>query len=309
MKIIFYSKWHLGDLFHFKGYIQDLKKQRPDLEIVYAHNCAPRAMADISDYVDVDFLPEEMSYDWKKGYIDKENNCVYINAHSGNYSRPSGEPHSNWTSLNQNWGDIHALLAQAGVHVEYHKNRPDLYIPTIDFSFYARLYKTDQFINQTQGRKKILLCNGGVRAGQSEVGNLYDPVVRLALEFPNCIFIVTEKFYPFPEHIKNIVSTHDLFQLTHDANEIAYLSTFCDAIVGKNSGPYMFTHMKDNFFRNNLTFLTLGNRVTDSYPCHMRWNNGCRYIYSGTNNNDHIVNILRDIITKPFSNPGYIEQM
>ena len=71
----------------------------------------------------------------------------------------------------------------------------------------------------------------------------------------------------------------------------------------------MFTHMKDNFFRNNLTFLTLGNRVTDSYPCHMRWNNGCRYIYSGTNNNDHIVNILRDIITKPFSNPGYIEQM
>ena len=34
MKIRFYNHWHTGDVFHAKGYLQDLQRQRPDIDTI-----------------------------------------------------------------------------------------------------------------------------------------------------------------------------------------------------------------------------------------------------------------------------------
>ena len=40
-----------------------------------------------------------------------------------------------------------------------------------------------------------------------------------------------------------------------DLNEISYLSLFCDTIIGRASGPYVFTQVKENLYNPNKTFL------------------------------------------------------
>ena len=48
-------------------------------------------------------------------------------------------------------------------------------------------------------------------------------------------------------------------------NEISYLSTFCDLIIGRNSGPFCFASNKENINSINKTFYAFNDRKTDCF--------------------------------------------
>ena len=69
----------------------------------------------------------------------------------------------------------------------------------------------------------------------------------------------------------------------NDLNEISYLSTFCDVIIGKESGPFAFCTIKDNLMNENKTFINFCDRndwVWFPYGnCKYKWSNNYNSMY------------------------------
>jgi hypothetical protein len=72
--------------------------------------------------------------------------------------------------------------------------------------------------------------------------------------------------------------TGDIIKVENsDLNEISYLSTFCDIIVGRSSGPFTFSNVKENIFDGNKAFLCFGEKETDCLPYFLDIN--CEFIF------------------------------
>ena len=83
-------------------------------------------------------------------------------------------------------------------------------------------------------------------------------IINLAIKYPSCNFYVT---HAFPTDLKNIIDCNTIIseKIKSNLNEISYISTFCDIIVGRGSGPFCFTHVKENLYNKNKTYISTGN--------------------------------------------------
>lgn len=138
------------------------------------------------------------------------------------------------------------------------RDDPESYLPRIDYSFF-NLENIDKFVSVP--RKRILFCNGKPMSGQSFDSDMGDIINMFAEKYLDIDFICTQKF---PTKALNVLFTDDIINDKQefftgvnpywfdkpmnicDLNEISYLSTKCDAIVGKNSGPFVFCETYDN---------------------------------------------------------------
>jgi hypothetical protein len=99
-------------------------------------------------------------------------------------------------------------------------------------------------------------------SGQALNFNMNPLIISLAKKYSGCNFYVT---HPFQTDLKNIIDCNSLINdnLKSNLNEISYISTFCDIIVGRGSGPFCFTHIKQNLNNKNKTFISTGNIETE----------------------------------------------
>lgn len=266
-RITFYNEWHNGDIFSGKAYLNDIIRQLPEIEFAYAHSSHHKVMADLP----ARYLPNSVLNDFIRknlhNRVYQEDKTLFLNTWVGawhDYQLPT-EPHGNWAFFHRMYSGMYSIINQVLSQPRLTIKDSDTdYYPETDFSYYQTA-AADMFVSTQAGRRMHLFCNGHVRASQSYLG-LMEPIIQNLSElFNNDVIICTAKF---PTSRPNIFFTDDIFNLENDINEIAYLSTFCRTIIGKNSGPYMFCHLKPNFVNPNMCFVSLSNRVGDSYPAH-----------------------------------------
>lgn len=127
------------------------------------------------------------------------------------------------------------------------------FIPTIDYS----KYHIDSI--KISKDKNILICNGPALSGQSRNFDMSSVIVALAQKHPSCRFFVTQGM---PTPFENIIDLNLMIDTNglSNLNEISYVSLFCDIIVGRGSGPFCFTHVKENLYDKNKTYLVMGNQ-------------------------------------------------
>ena len=115
-----------------------------------------------------------------------------------------------------------------------------------------------------------------VQSGQCPNFKFDKIVYDLSLKYGNIDFILTNKINI---HNKNIYFTDDIIKTQYsDLNEISYLSTKCDIIVGRASGPHAFTHVKENYNDNSKTFISFTDKILEgnwynSNLCNQVWSN------------------------------------
>ena len=87
-------------------------------------------------------------------------------------------------------------------------------------------------------------------------------IQELAQTFPDIDFICTDVFETSAANIffTDFIHTRN----GSDLNEISFLSTFCDAIVGRNSGAFLFTNTKHNL--STKKFLAFGRDERECFP-------------------------------------------
>lgn len=306
--ILFYNLWHNGDVFSGRGYIKTIIGSLPETKFGYYHKNNPKVVMDL---VTTKFKPDLTKWqveqlNFRKIYETEQ--TIYINTWVGTYFHQhatrmqdfpdvivnlSDEGHANYLSLHKMYTFIVNFLNQNHSCNIQLKDNPLEYVPDIDWSIQYDIQPANDFFIKTLGKKRYLFCNGIVRSNQSTLGNISKVIQTLAQQHSEDIFICTEKFETY---LQNIFFTGDIFSIPCDLNEIAYLSTFCDVIVGKNSGPFMFTHIKPNINNQSKVFVAFSNHVSDCYPHHMK-SLPCKYIHSTTSNERRAFEILKGAIS------------
>lgn len=271
-KVVFYNHFHNGDILHSKAFVLDawhhIGTLHEKMQVAYAHNKAPDLLKDIAiDYEPLDVnLPKNAEY----GY-DSNTGILYINTWIGAYFG-KGLPHDGECTLQfayQMWNRLFGKLNKLFNTNIFKLQQIENYLPYVDYSRLNRTPMDRWARDESRVRKrKLLFCNGPALSGQcSYNGDMSDLIKELAFDYPDCEFITTQ---PIGSGFTNIYwtgNTNDVIKNPPytDLNEISYLASYCDIIVGRNSGPFCFASTGTNLLNSNKTFYSFGVRHTDLF--------------------------------------------
>lgn len=285
--ICFFNHYHNGDLFASKAFIKEITESI-DTKFYYAHCNHPLVLSDLNlEYTNA------LEIDHKTKFLDLEN-VVYVNTWIGSYFTDEKSAEECCT-LNFSYNMFSQIYSELNKIFSSNLKLSPIqeYFPSIDFSKF-QIKEIDKYIKFDKN-KKILFCNGPIMSGQcSYTGDMKDVIESLSKKYPNNSFICTHKFNTDQENIK---FTADIIKVNGcDLNEIGYLSTFCDIIVGRNSGPHCFTANKVNINDPNKTFYAFGQDPRVSLYYQMDLN--CYFVYEVFDNLETIKFSIEELILK-----------
>lgn len=256
--IIFYNHFHNGDLFNSKAFVSEIMENVP-VQFFYAHNKSEKILQDLNlVQIKLQQIFPLTPNDQKCRIISAEN-AVLINTWIGCYFEPDGECtlRFSYGMYEKIYNDVNQLY---GTNLKLKETIE--YFPSVEYTKFD-LQKTNEFLN-TASKRKILYSNGPALSGQCIYnGNMKEIIELIADEYADICFIATHKFNT---NRKNIFFTQDIIGSNEcDLNEISYLSTHCELIVGRSSGPFSFSCTKQNMMDEDKTFLCFGDKITDCF--------------------------------------------
>jgi hypothetical protein len=252
--VVFYNHWHNGDLFISAKYVLKLAKLL-NLPAVYAHK-NDESVTRLFGLKKVELTAVPPSLKMQRfGYAQTEG-ILFVNTWVGAWKDlfPVGQEHANFETLHLIWKSIFESLSL--------ELRDDFkcYLPDPKF-FLIDKSKIDLLLRESCDKKRVLICNSPVASKQSVIGDMRTSVEALALEYRDIIFFLT---HPIGINFPNVITLdYALGRSTGCLPEIAYLSTYCDLIVGKNSGPFTFAQHHANLFDATKTFLCFSKYKAD----------------------------------------------
>lgn len=253
--ICFYNHYHNGDIFCSKAFVQDIM-DNISTEYFYSHRMNPNVLKDMN----ITYIPLIQSLP-QKHHIAANDNMVFINTWIGAYF-DIGIKYPNECTLRflyEAYSKVYEVISKI-FNVEIKLKPIEDYFPICVYEN-LNTSNVDDWI-KSNNQKRILISNGPCHSGQCEYNGDMAEIINLLASTRNDInFITTQKIDS--EHL-NVISTSEITKMTDfDLNEISYLSTHCDIIIGRNSGPLCFCSTKENLNDSNKTFYSFGTRETD----------------------------------------------
>ncbi len=247
MTIRFFNHYHNGDVHLSRQLVKYVMSVAGENKYVYHHTNSSRLLLDV------------------KGL---EHDTRMLDITNVERSRYAGDLWLNtwycaspvWMQFSCTYPALHGLF---GDHLKTHfghdlPNEP--LVPVIDFSYFETQSVRD-FMGSVvdKYRRKVLVCNCAPQSGQSHANawTLTEVSYQLALKHTDVLFLLTNGQQTLPP-LPNVVYTSDVIGLpsgVSDLNENAFVSTFCDVIVGLSSGPYSFSYIAENLSDEKKTFL------------------------------------------------------
>lgn len=263
-KIVFFNHYHRGDLLTSREFIRQIKNELPTFEFEYLHFNHPKLTRDL----DIPKVGDPSSLDHKTPFYQEED-TLYINTWIGCFWDIFCEHGGiNMHSLYATWGKIlETLNAYFETDITLRQEK-ESYLPRIDYDRY-NISSVANYLATSEATGRVLICNGPPKSGQSFTDNMQDFINPIAEKNPGVDFVCTTKFNTTHP---NVLFTDDLIKDTEvedkrapwedrdvnncDLFEISFLSQYCDAVVGKNSGPFVFCETYDNYMDPKLKFLS-----------------------------------------------------
>lgn len=300
MRIVFFNHYHRGDLFTHKEFVRHIKQLLPDNTYEYWHFNHPKVNLDLE--IPLTNTPHQIDHKIIFCHINT-NETMGINTWIGAWpdilSKHKGV---NLQSLYESWKIIFEKL-----NLKLHDN-PEDYLPSIDYGFF-NIKNVDEYVSKSN-KKRVLICNGKPMSNQSFEGDMQEIICSLASKYENVDFICTKKINHTYQNVyftDDIIRDNEQFmgvnpfwndrpQNTCDLNEISYLSTKCDVIIGKNSGPFVFCETRENLKdpQKVIVSFSKGSQESMSNEVDVK----CDYRLVTNHSDDNIYNTLNLIISK-----------
>jgi hypothetical protein len=132
------------------------------------------------------------------------------------------------------------------------EGNPIDYVPDIEYYVYD-IIAVGSFILE-HPEEKVFIDNGIVQSMQADNFPMNEIIYEIAINHKDKAFIVT---HDIPLKAQNIYSTSSITKTQgFDLPEISYLSTFCSTLIGRNSGPHVFSQVKKNVMDRNKKLLS-----------------------------------------------------
>lgn len=293
--IVFFNYAHRGDVFLSRPFVDQIMEEMKDLKInfFYSHYWGEYLLKDLNlQFISLDQIPKvQPQNEHASNFIHGE--TVYINTWIGKYFSHS-KPRYGQCNLQSLYDlmyfeifDFIRKIFQINIQLKDILN----YFPSLNYSSFD-IENVDNFI-QIEKRKKILFCNGPALSGQCDYdGDMLEIIKDISEKYSDLCLITTHKI---DTELENVKYTGDIIKLnSSDLNEISYLSTFCDIIVGRSSGPFTFSNTKNNIFDKNKYFLCFGKRETDCLPYELDID--CNFIFQKFDKEDLLEDLTSTIV-------------
>lgn len=290
--VVFFNHWRNGDCFINRNYVKEIIDHFHDAKIFYAHDNHRSILQDLKcEQIPLSNIPREIHFRIRLAHDQKD--TLFINTWIGTFDGElfKSPQHANFIILYNAWKSIFNSI---GMKI---KDDFSYYHPTVDYTKFD-LTNAIRYIKSINNKKIILVCNGKHQSEQSMMGDMSNIIQNITSEFSDREFLVCDKV-----NVKssNITFTDDLFgDSIGNLNHISYLSTFADLIIGKNSGPFSYSHVKENMNNHKKTFLCFSKDMTSTLM-----GDGKYYanpLFSNTTDDTIATDIIRKVINHmPFS--------
>lgn len=247
MSIIFYNNWHNGDIFVSREFIKFIVNKKINENFIYYHLNSNKLLKDIYTLKIINELFGQKK-DKRLYYQDLDN--VYINtwyrAGNNKYFEKYG---ITIFTLFEMFKEIIQKLFNETI-----KDELD-FIPDPDYNNLIDVELINNFILKLDKKKRVLISNNDVLSGQSLNFNFNPIISKLAKNFKDVDFFITNKTDNLCL-LDNVFYFEDIIPIKGcNLNEIGYFSLFCDTIIGRLSGPESFCYNFDNLTDNSKTFI------------------------------------------------------
>lgn len=274
-KIVFFNHFHRGDLHTNKEYIRQIMQELPDFEYEYLHSNPEKLLLDLN--IPTVGTPDHLD---KNTVCYQDEDTLYINTWvAANWDIFCKHGGINMHTMHEQWGIIFETINEYfDANIEL-KTKEE-YLPRIDYTLFD-IKNIDTYIESNPRDRKVLICNNVPQSGQSLTSDLSEFIKDAAKKYTDTQFICTNEFDIGTQD--NILFTNDIVSVEGcDLQEISYLSTFCDIIIGKNSGPYVFCETYDNYMDKNKRFLSFNTKHHEYDIIKETMSNGldikCKYV-------------------------------
>jgi hypothetical protein len=278
-KIFLYNHFHNGDVFYSRILIEEIKN---NFQIYYYHNLTPPLFEDMPEIIEISGIPPEFQIH-HSNFEEKQIN-TWIGQENSQYIKVNnGCTYENYRYL------VDEILKKLNLESKYGNQ-------TLPKIYYNNLINHEELSSQILNYKKqydkiILISNGAVNSGQSPPFDFTQIASNLANENKNYLFLLTHNF---PSSLPNLVFTYDLTKKSPDLLQIGFISTFCDVIVGRASGPYCFSQNETNLLNSEKKFICISN-IYDEGKYYNKMLS--KFIWSQTNNQQEIMNLIKNNIS------------
>jgi hypothetical protein len=229
-KIIFFNTWHNGDIHVSREFIKDILS-KVNCEMEYHHNNSDRLLLDLN--IKIQPLGQLLYNNQLLTYFVDD--VLYINIWYNSNTSIFKIHGCTLNTLYNNFVDVYKLLNIQINDISY-------YIPSINYKKF-KIDTIDEFINNNKTKKKIYISNNNTCSGQSVNFNFTNIVNKLSIEFPEHLFILSNKT---PINNQNVLFSSDIIKLDCcDLCENSYLTTFTNIVIGRCSGPFTFSLTKE----------------------------------------------------------------
>lgn len=271
-----YNHFNNGDIFYSRMLIKILS---PRFKINYYHNNPTPILTDIDDLDEINGVIERWPF---HGIIIEENvlntwigcdHLTFLGAHG-------------WGCFYENYFELCKYVAN---HFSLEIPSYDDLLPTIDYLKLPNIEKVKENLTKfTNSYKKIILVSTGpVNSSQSCNFDFTNIINTLSIEYPDFLFLTTT-------HIditnKNVLFTENITNTKTDLLYISYISTKCDMIIGRTSGPYCYSQVKENLMNPNKIFISFSNIQQEAryFP-----NQESKVVWSNNYDEENIINTIK----------------
>jgi hypothetical protein len=292
--LVFYNWYGNGDLFNSREFIKELMERVEAENYIYRHPKHPNVFQDIPELghgkIDDD-CPNDKAFN----HVD---DSLYINTwigRDGSYVLPGIG-----CTIQQNRRMYNDILEAAGMDVRLERSLED-YIPIVDWSKLTRQRKVYGFCDiLLRYEHGSLWVTGNAQSAQSNNFSFWPAIEVITEEFPDHVFVVTDK--P-PDELylnrKNVYFTGDILGTDDgfDLNDIAYLSTFMNTIIGRPTGPFTFAQVKDNMMESEMALLGFSYHPNVLCFAHS-FKTPIEKFWSGDTDTETVIKHVRSVITR-----------
>lgn len=275
MTINFYNNFNNGDVHFSRGLISLIRDNYPDYEYNFLHKNKKGLLKDLPYIKEIELDDKCVQNESVNFYDD----VIYINTWYGQ---------NNFTFFRDGGG---CTLKTVNIIIRHIFSRLNKTITFNEETLYPTIYFNQISLPEVKDGFKVLVCNNNSLSGQANNINLDHMINVVSDLYPEITFYVTDKINI---NKSNIIFTSDITNNLPDLLEISYISTKCNIIIGRGSGPYSFSILYENIKDESKIFLGLCNDYI-----HGIWDTNylkCKYYHNPINDINVITNNLIDII-------------
>ena len=291
-KVVYFNHFGAGDVFESREFVKEWMEILGDRDYYYAHGKNPKILRDIPELKFTD-VTEQMNA-MKAVDFDYDNKTMFVNTwigRDGRYVLPGIG-----VVVEQLWKMHNDMLMSIGCSP---LTKPIIdYVPNIKYEEYEDCVNVEYWLrSEAKHRRLFIIDNGNVQSSQA-VNFAFDPIIQeVAKQQSDDFFMIT---HGSEVRLPNVWTTDEIIRSKDgfDLNELSFLSRFCNGSIGRNSGPHVYTQVKDNWMDDQYKFLSFTHTQVGAYFILNQPVLAKKYWSPWLNNEQAIENIL-ELVREP----------